>query len=170
MRWAQHGEPIDLAAIDQLAHDQPSLDRLADADVVRNQQPHDGKPQRHQQWHQLVGTRLEAEACCRSERPGATPQRQPQRLGEEAGAFLGCGLRGARQLEARRSHRLALQCGMNELHVRLGPGERAQAQRLGIRGGQRHPFPPARVDEIAGREGGDAHALAPSSSTSSRGG
>ena len=93
MRRAQHGETVDLAAIDQLAQDQPGFDGLADADIVGDQQPHDGKAQRHQQRHELVGARLEAEPRRRAERPGAAPQRQPQRLGQQPGAVLGRGLR-----------------------------------------------------------------------------
>ena len=41
MRRAQDGEAVDLAAVDQLAQDQPGLDGLADADIVGDQQPHD---------------------------------------------------------------------------------------------------------------------------------
>ena len=43
MRRAQDREAIRLAAIDQLAQDEAGLDRLADADVVGDQQPHDGQ-------------------------------------------------------------------------------------------------------------------------------
>jgi hypothetical protein len=39
---AQHGHALDLAAVEQFACDQSALDGLADADVVGNQQAHDG--------------------------------------------------------------------------------------------------------------------------------
>ena len=61
MGRAQDREAIRLAAVDQLAQDQSGLDRLADADIVGDQQPHDRKAQRHEQRHKLVGTRFEAE-------------------------------------------------------------------------------------------------------------
>ena len=38
VRRAEHGEPLDLAAVEQLAGDQQRLDRLADADVVGDQE------------------------------------------------------------------------------------------------------------------------------------
>ena len=58
---------------------------------------------------------------------------------------------------------------MDHLHIGLGAGERTQAKRLLVGRGQRHPFAPARIDEIARREHG-GHAAAPSRSTSSAGG
>ena len=53
MRRAEDRETVGLAAIDQLAEDQPRLDGLADTDIVGDQQPHDGQPQGHQQRYQL---------------------------------------------------------------------------------------------------------------------
>lgn len=58
MRRTQDRKPICFAAIDQLAQNEASLDRLADADIIRDQQTHGGKPERHQQWNQLIGPRL----------------------------------------------------------------------------------------------------------------
>ena len=104
MRRAEDGEAVGLAAVDQLAQDQAGLDGLADADIVGDQQPHDGEAQRHQQRHELIGARLEAEPRRRAERPGAAPKRQPQRLGQQASAVLG---RGLRPLSAARSARAA---------------------------------------------------------------
>ena len=85
MGRAQDREAVGLAAVDQLAQDEPGLDRLADADVVGDQQPHDRKAQRHQQRHELIGAGLEAQPRRRAERPGAAPQRKAQRLGQAAG-------------------------------------------------------------------------------------
>ena len=62
MWWAQDREAIRLAAIDQLAQNKSGFDRLSDADIVGDQQPHDRKPQCHQERHKLVGTRFEGNA------------------------------------------------------------------------------------------------------------
>src|SRR5262249_55165992 len=157
------------AAIHQLAHDQPGLDGLTDADIVGDQQSHDGNPQRHQQWDKLIGAWLEAETCRRSKWSGAPPERKSQSFGEEACAVLGRQVVGRRKRETRGAQRLALERWMDQVSVRLGAPERAQAKRGLVRRGERHPFPPARIDEIARREDG-GHALPPSRSTSSAGG
>ncbi|OQA17879.1 MAG: hypothetical protein BWY63_02230 [Chloroflexi bacterium ADurb.Bin360] len=47
MRRTEHRQPLHLAAIQQLAGDQPRLDGLADADVVGDEQAHGIEAQRH---------------------------------------------------------------------------------------------------------------------------
>ena len=152
MGRAQDRETIRLAAIDQLAQDQAGLDRLADADIVRDQQAHDGKAQRHQQRHELIGTRFEAQPRRRAERSCAAPEREPQRLGQQARTVLGRDFARRRHREPRRTHRLAFERRVNDLHIGLGAGERTQAERVLIRRRQRHPFASARKDEIARRK------------------
>ena len=83
VRRAQHGEALDLAAVEQLARDERRLDRLADADVVGDQQPHRIELQRHQQRHELVGARLDGDLPEAAERAGAAAQRQQQRVAQE---------------------------------------------------------------------------------------
>ena len=75
MRRAEDRETIRLAAIDQLAQDETTFDRLADTDIVGDEQSDDGKPQRHQQRHELIGPRLEAQARGGPERPRTAPER-----------------------------------------------------------------------------------------------
>jgi hypothetical protein len=40
MRWCENGKSPCDSAVEELAGDHPCLDRLADANIVRNQQPH----------------------------------------------------------------------------------------------------------------------------------
>ena len=87
VRRAEHGEALDLAAVEQLAGDQRGLDRLADADVVGDQQPHRVELERHQQRHELVGARLDgdpAEASGTGRRDERKPE--PQRVAQQARA------------------------------------------------------------------------------------
>ncbi len=84
MRRAEHGEPVGLAAVDQLAQDEAGFYRLADTDIVGDQQAHDRKPQRHQERHELIGARLETEPGGRAERTGAAAERHAQRVREKA--------------------------------------------------------------------------------------
>jgi len=107
MRRAEDCEAVGLAAIDQLAQDQPRLDGLADTDIVGDQQPHDGQPQGHQQRYQLVGARLECHASGRPERAGAAPERQSQGLGQQPGTILRRQLLEVRHFETSVPHRLA---------------------------------------------------------------
>src|SRR5437868_2625147 len=62
MRRADDREPRDLAAIEHLACDQPGFDRLADADIVGNEQTDRIELQRHEQGRELIGARIEGQA------------------------------------------------------------------------------------------------------------
>jgi hypothetical protein len=75
MRRTQDGHSLDVAAIQQFSRDEPSLNRLAYSDVVRNQQTNTLELQRHQQWHQLVRTRLYCDLPESAERTGTAPKR-----------------------------------------------------------------------------------------------
>ena len=68
MRGSENAKSPCDSAIEQLARDHPRLDRLADADVVRDQQPHRIKPQGHDERHELVGPRCYRDPTQRSER------------------------------------------------------------------------------------------------------
>jgi hypothetical protein len=93
VRRAQHGERLDVAAVEQLAGDERGLDGLADADVVGDEQAHGIELERHQQRDELVGAGLDGdlpEAAERARRrAGATgagvAQEQSQRRARRAG-------------------------------------------------------------------------------------
>jgi hypothetical protein len=74
VRRAEDCEPLNLAAVDELAQDEAGLDRLADPDVVRDQQPRGFLAERHHQRGELVGARLEVDPACASERAGTAAQ------------------------------------------------------------------------------------------------
>ena len=93
VRRAEDGEPLDLAPVEQLAGDEQRLDRLADADVVGDQQPDRVQLQRHQQRHELVRARLDGDAAEGAERPGARAEAEPD---ARRGAAGGCGSRRRR--------------------------------------------------------------------------
>ena len=59
MRRAQDDGSIDIAPVEQLARDEQGLDRLADADVVGDEQAYGVELERHEQRHELVGSRLD---------------------------------------------------------------------------------------------------------------
>ena len=99
MRRAQHSHALDFAAVIQLSGDQRGLDGFADADVIGNQQPHRVQPQRHQQWHELVGARLDRNVAEAAERAGTATQRHAQGVGEEDRVVLAAFLRGIGQRE-----------------------------------------------------------------------
>ena len=83
VRRTQHGQPPDLAAIEQLARDEAGLDGLADADVVGDQQPHRIELERHHQRHELVGPRLDRDAPEAAERTGGRARREPCRIAQQ---------------------------------------------------------------------------------------
>ena len=57
MRGSENPKSPCDSAIKELTRDHPSLDCLADADVIRDQQPNRIKPQRHDERDKLVGSR-----------------------------------------------------------------------------------------------------------------
>ena len=83
VRRAEHGQPPDLAAVQQLAGDERRLDGLADADVVGDQQAHRVELERHHQRHELVGPRLDGDAAEAAERAGGGAGGEARRVAQE---------------------------------------------------------------------------------------
>jgi hypothetical protein len=67
---ARHHDLADLLAHQELAQDEARLDRLADADLVGDEQVHPGEEERLPEGLELVGLRLDAGAIGRLEEPG----------------------------------------------------------------------------------------------------
>ncbi len=82
LRRAEDREARYFAAVEQFSGDERSFDRLADADVVGNQDADWVELQRHQQWHELVGPRLDCEVSKRAKGAGARPEAKPERVAE----------------------------------------------------------------------------------------
>jgi hypothetical protein len=68
MGGREHGQAPCDAPIQQLAGDHSGFDSLADANVVRDQQPHRIEPQSHDQRHELVRARGDRYPAERTER------------------------------------------------------------------------------------------------------
>jgi hypothetical protein len=83
---AQHGQPADLAALPELAGDEPGLDGLADPDVVGDEQPHRIEPEGHQERDELVGARADGDSAEAAERGSSLAEEQASSLPEEAHA------------------------------------------------------------------------------------
>ena len=141
VRWAQHAHALRVALLQQLLGDQGRLDRLADADVVGDQQAHRVELERHQQRHQLVRARRHADPADRAERTGAGAEAEPQRVAEHAGRAVVAEVAGIGQREGRRLDRFEVGEDAGDLGV--GAAERAQHEQVVARLGQHHPFPVA---------------------------
>ncbi|MFO0651308.1 MAG: hypothetical protein U0326_34100 [Polyangiales bacterium] len=86
---AEHRDSIDLRAVEELTRDEACLDGLADADVVGDEQPHRLLPQRHEQRHELVRARLDADARERAKRPCARAKAEAHGVAQHrAGAVI----------------------------------------------------------------------------------
>ena len=68
VRRTQHAQPGDLATVEHFPRDQTSFDRLADAHVVRDEQPYGIEFERHEQRHELIRARLHREPPERTKR------------------------------------------------------------------------------------------------------
>jgi hypothetical protein len=143
VRRAQHDEPLDVAAVEQLAGDERGLDGLADADVVGDEQAHRVELQRHEQRHELVGARLDRDLAEAAERAGAAPQRQQQRVAQEQRSVVAAELAFTSGRGKRASRTARLEGQVDEGLVLLGAGDGAHAQRLGGAAREHHPLAPA---------------------------
>ncbi|HQT86907.1 MULTISPECIES: hypothetical protein [Acidiphilium] len=76
MRWAEHRERVDFTPVHEFAQDQPCFNRLADTDVIGDQQARHRQAKGHQQRDELVGSGLEGKLRSRAERTGAPAQGQ----------------------------------------------------------------------------------------------
>jgi hypothetical protein len=70
----EHGGAINFAAIIKFTQDQAGLNRLSDSHIISNQEANDIELKRHQQRHELIGSRLETNAANATEWTGATSQ------------------------------------------------------------------------------------------------
>ena len=77
LRRTEHGQPLNLAAVEQFAGNQQRLHRLADADIIGDQQAHGVELERHQEWDELIGARLDIDAGERPKRSGTGAKPEP---------------------------------------------------------------------------------------------
>jgi hypothetical protein len=147
VRRAEDGEALDLTAVDELAQDEAGLDRLADADIVRDQEPRGFLAERHHQRGELVGARLEVDPAGASERTGAAPQRQPEGIAQEERRLTWTGPVAARRCKRGEVDGLDFQIGDERFRLVLGAGQRTQPQL--IAGPENNPLATARPDQLA---------------------
>ena len=165
VRRAEDGDAFDLAAVEQFAGDQAALDRLADPDVVGDQEPHGVLLHRHHQRDELVGLGFEHDAARAAERPGAAAEREAEGVAHELRLVLRADAAAVGVREGRRHNRVEFDVGKQRLRVGFGARQRAQVQPVGVRSWQDDPFAAARSDEISRREAGDGvHSASPRAS------
>ena len=158
VRRAEHRDPADLAAIEQLARDEARLDGLADAHVVGDEQAHRVEPEGHHQRHELVGPGLDGDAAEAAERAGGGAGRETRRVAQPPARGEVPEVFPAGQPERRRFDRLHRRQQAGDLLVEPADGTEHQQFVRGF--GQDHPFPAPRLDEGARLgEGGGAHAV-----------
>jgi hypothetical protein len=126
VRRAQNTEGLTLTSIQKLAGDQCSLNGLADANVVGNQNPHRVKLERHQKRDKLVRARLNGNPPERSEGSSAGPEAEPQGIAEEAGRAVIAGVGWVGKVETGRLD--CLQGGRDAGDFILCAAQRTQQQ------------------------------------------
>jgi hypothetical protein len=161
VRRAEHGKALSVAAVQHLSGDQRSLDRLADADIVGDQQPHGLELECHQQRNELIRTGVYGDATERAERPRRGADTESQRITQQARA---AGV--ARRLRARWGEgcrRDKFELGKNPRDLVIGGSERPEDQQLGLpRLGEDQPLATACCDERSDGVGHSArHQSAP---------
>jgi hypothetical protein len=147
VRRAEDREALDLAAVEELTQDQAGLDRLADPDVIGDQQSRGFLAERHHQRGELVGARLEVDPAGASERAGAAPQRKPEGIAQEQRGLTWTGPIAAGRGKGGEVDRLGFQLRDQRFRLVLGAGQRTQPQL--IAGRKNNPLATARPDQLA---------------------
>jgi hypothetical protein len=160
VRRAKHRHAANLGAVEELARDEARLDGLADPCVVSDQHPHGIEPQGHHERHELVRTRLDAEARERAEGTGRGAEPEADSVAEEPGAEWAAQIPlRARGRERRRddlferSARAAFP-DVNTGDLAVAAAERTKDEQIVCRLRQDDPLSPARADQ---RTRGEAH-------------
>ena len=124
MRRTEDDGAIDVAAVEQLACDEQGLDRLADPDVVGDEQAHGVELERHEQRHELVGSRLDRDLSEAPKGSRSPPQREQQRIAKQESRVVATELMRAGQREPRLANRLDLERQVDERPIRIRSRDR----------------------------------------------
>ena len=82
VRRADDGQPLDFSPVEQFSRNQARLDGFANAYVVGDEQAHRILFHRHQQGHELIGSRLDVQVPETPKGTGAGAQFQAQRIAQ----------------------------------------------------------------------------------------
>jgi len=110
---AQDGGLVDLPPVQEFPDQQACLDRLADADIVGDEQADRVELQPHQQRHELVRARLHGDPTERAERPGRSSGADTDGVSQEATRGVVPHSLGVGQIELR---------GFDGLQSQVNPG------------------------------------------------
>ena len=161
---AEDGEPVGLAAGEELGGDEARLDRLPDADVVGDEEPDGVELEGHQERDELVGARLDGDGAEGAERPGARPEPEADGVAQEAAGAEVAEARRVGRREPGRRDGLELREDPRDFFFRAAEG--AEDEEVVLRLGKDDPFPAAGGDEGADGEGHEALPTAPVPSAS----
>src|SRR6267142_4730171 len=128
MRRTQHGHAIDIASIEQLPRNEAAFDRLADADIVRDEKANGVELQRHQERHELVSSWLDGDLSEAAERPCAPAQRKQEGIAKEQRAVMPRLLAGVGWWEGSLGDRLRFEPEVDDRAVFFRAGDRTYAQ------------------------------------------
>jgi hypothetical protein len=152
MGGREHGQAPCDAPIQQLAGDHSGFDSLADANVVRDQQPHRIEPQSHDQRHELVRARGDRYPAERTESGCAGAEAEAG--GVEQRHHTGGIARPRRRRRQEFSGRdvPAFQWQIDADFVGLALGQWPQVQDAWFTRRQDNPVTPSRPNQRSGRE------------------
>ena len=150
--WAEDGHPPNLAAVQEFSRDEACLDRLADANVVGDQEADGVELQGHEQGDELVGPGLDADLGERPERSGTGAEPEPHRISKQAATVEVAELLRVREVEVGGLDRLQREIDPGDLV--LGATKWTDHEQLIMGTRQDDPFPATGSHE---RTHGEAH-------------
>ncbi len=123
----KYGKSLNVAAIKQLACDKRGLYRLADTNIVGDQQANGVEFERHEQWHELVGARLDRDLPKAAKRTGTPAQREHKRVAQKQCSIVPPHLRQRRLRKRCIYDRHCFKCEVDICLVLFGTRDRANA-------------------------------------------
>ncbi|GBD19149.1 hypothetical protein HRbin27_01653 [bacterium HR27] len=159
--WAEDDEAADRATVPELAGDETGLDRLADADVVGDEEAHRVESQCHEERDELVGAGAHRDAAERAEGSSPLAQEQASGLTEQAdslgvGELSGVGEREAGRLDPLARKGVSEEIGELPVHghrILARSGERAEEDEFVVAAGEDDPLAVAETDDRARLDG-----------------
>ena len=88
VRGAEHRKSGGVSGGEQFLGDEPGFHGLADADVIRDEESHGVELERHEQWDELVGARLDGDVTETPERTRAGTHAEAQRVAQQTGGAV----------------------------------------------------------------------------------
>jgi len=152
VRRAEDTQAPDFAAVEELAADQARFNRLANSDIVGDEESHGILAESHQERHKLIGAGLNRDTTDGPEWTSSRAEPQTNSISEEGCGQATPGVDGIRQSQAGGGDIVLLEWQIEAAGVSIRTTEGTQAEDFRVVRRQNYPFTTPRPNYGANRE------------------